>query len=127
MHRKLLIFLHAIMIVLVAINFSYGQQTAIYEEPEARYRTGLELFENEKYGAAQKSFTEVIQATGDVNSLVYINSRYYDAVCAYELQNADAEYKLLSFIEDYPESASAQLAYFQLGKYQFRQANYANA
>ncbi len=127
MHRKLLILLHITMLLLVAISFSYGQQTAIYDEPEARYRTGLELFENEKFGAAQKAFVEVAQAIKDINSLIYINARYYDAVCAFELQNEDAEYKLLSFIEDYPESASAQLAYFQLGNLQFRQANYTSA
>ena len=119
--------MHTAMLLLLMTLSIFGQQTAVYQDPGARFRTGLELFENEKYGAAQKAFTEVIAWVHDRNSALRISARYYDAACAYELNNADAEYKLTAFIEEHPESASAQLAYFQLGKLQFRQANYVNA
>ncbi len=127
MNRNLFILLNTIFVLWLSISISFGQQTAIYELPEARYRTGLELYEIEKYGAAQDAFVEVIEKVQDPNSLMQINARFYAAVCALELENADAEYKLQAFIDDYPESANAQLAYFQLGRYQFKKANYANA
>lgn len=103
-----------------------SQQTAIHDDPHSVYRTGLELFNKEKYAAAQIQFDEVIHQTNKYSD-IRINAEYYRAICAVELFNEDAEYLLASFIKDHPSSAKIERAYFQLGRLQFRERSYRDA
>ncbi len=104
----------------------YAQQTAIHNDPQSIYRTGLELFNKEKYAAAQQQFNDVIHQTGKYSD-IRIRAEYYRAICAVELFNEDAEYLLSNFIKDHPGSAKIEKAYFQLGRLQFRDKSYHNA
>lgn len=104
----------------------YSQQTAVYFSADKDYRNALELFDKEKYSAAQKKFNEVIEKTNDKYSEVRINAEYYSAICALELFNADAELALKKFIEIYPESPKANLANFHLGKFYSRKKIWDN-
>ncbi len=111
----------------VFINVLSGQNTAIYKNPEADYRLGVELFNKEKYGAARTIFSEVISSTKNTESPLRINAEYYDAVCALELYNKDAGYKLNRFILYHPTDTKKNLAYFQLGRYNYRNKKYKSA
>lgn len=95
-----------------------AQQTTIYTDEIKQYNQGLELFDKEKFAAAQKQFMGYAQNTS--NQLQQINALYYSAVCALELFNADAEPLLKNIIEKYPENTKARLAEFQLGKLFYR-------
>ncbi|MBU2649553.1 MAG: tetratricopeptide repeat protein [Bacteroidetes bacterium] len=121
-----------IIVAVIFIGFSLSnnliaQQTAVYDEPQASYELGMELYIQEKYGAAQEQFRNVIQSVSDPNDLLRVNASYYDAACAMELENNDAEYKILNFIKNHPENSNTQLAYFQLGRYLFKTGDYGGA
>ena len=108
-------------------NILWGQNTAVYKNPEANYRLGVELFNKEKYGAARTVFDKVISSIKNTESPLRINAEYYDAVCALELFNKDAEYKLNRFILYHPTDTKKNLAYFQLGRYTYRNKKYKSA
>jgi TolA-binding protein len=95
---------------------SFGQRTAYYKDPEAAFRSGFDLLEKEKYGAAQKAFETVIEAEANPLSQLRISAEYYDALCALELYNGDAEYKFTEFLRNHPSSSRVNLIYFQLGR-----------
>src|SRR5215203_5617445 len=101
------------------MSFTYAQQTVIYTDPENKYRLGLELFNKQKYGAAQKEFDATV-ADKEVSSDARMTSAYLACKCAVELFNKDAEYRLMQFMEDFPESPRYADAQFELGKYYYK-------
>jgi tetratricopeptide (TPR) repeat protein len=117
------------------VKYSFSQKTLIYQGPEADYRCGLDLFNNEKYSAAQKVFEGVInqdtrqktQDTKEIESELRTNSEYYYAICASRLFNEDAETLLTDFINNHKENAKVKLAYFELAKYQYAKKSYSKA
>ena len=60
-------------------------------------------------------------------SLLKEGSQYYEALCALELGNDDAESMFLKFIKDHPENPLAKLAIFQIGRSYSKQEKYAVA
>ncbi len=102
----------------------FAQKTVIYTDADAEFKTGIELFQKEKYGAAQKNFIKVIESHPDRESLVHIDAEYYKAICAIELFNKDGELYLKQFIKEHPESPKVKNAYFYLGKYNYRKKKY---
>lgn len=100
------------------------------------YHAATDLLNKGKYVAAAEQFRLVersaLKPTTSPKfeselSLVKENAQYYEAVCALELGNDDAESLFLKFIKDHPENPLAKLAYFQIGKYYFKQEKYAEA
>jgi TolA-binding protein len=83
-----------------------------------------ELFNKQKYGAAQESFNKVIETISDECDETRINAEYYSALCSLELFNSDAEQSLLQFISNHEESPKVKYAYFQLGKNSYRKKRY---
>ncbi len=114
------------LFILITLNI-YAQETAVYDDPAAKYRTGLELFNKEKYAAAQQIFDQIIVSVKDDASEMKTNAEYYSAICALELFNENAEYKLEGFIAAHPTSARIGRANFQLGRLQFRNRDYRSA
>lgn len=105
----------------------FAQKTTVFINEDAEFKTGVELFQKEKYGAAQKSFTKVITTHPDKHSLIRIDAEYYNAICAIELFNKDGEYYLKQFVKNYPESPKVDDAYFYLGKYNYIKKKYKDA
>jgi TolA-binding protein len=100
------------------------------------YQTGLELLHKEKYNAAAQQFKLVEQERRKVStqqqsnadlSILKENAKFYAAVCAIELGNADAENLFQEFIREYPLNSNTKLAYFHVGKTYFAQKNYTKA
>jgi len=126
--------IHAKHILIIAINlilFSqmslYAQETMVFTNPDKAYKTGLNLFEKEKYGVAQKHFRNAIDSYGDAQSEFKANARYYEALCAMELFNQDAEYLISTFIAEHPENSKVNMARFHMGEFQYRQKKYRQA
>lgn len=114
---------------------AFGQSTAWYEINQS-YKSGIELLEKGKFAAASAQFSHVDEirlapsaqaADQQQYSLLKENARYYQAVCALELGNEDAEILFLKFIREFPASANSKGAYFQVGKSYFNQKNYPKA
>ncbi|WP_423146316.1 tetratricopeptide repeat protein [Rubrolithibacter danxiaensis] len=111
-------------------------QTTSWFEVNQSYKTAIELLQKEKYAAANEQFSKVEEArlipssqAADLKqvSLIKENAQYYQAVCALELGNQDAESQFSKFIKEYPASANTKLAYYHVGRSYFKQKNYAKA
>ncbi|TZF84700.1 tetratricopeptide repeat protein [Pedobacter sp. BS3] len=125
-----------ILIVLIISTLSSFAQSTAWFTMNAAYKSGLELYEHRKFAAASEQFKHVQEIkTGIVDrstdalnvSLLKENAQYYQAVCALELENDDAESLFMKFIREYPASANSKAAYFQVGRYYFKQKNYAKS
>ncbi len=104
-----------------------AQKTSIYTTKNATYNSAQELFDKEKYSAAQDKFLTVYNSTPDKKSEVAVDAKYYIALCGLNLFNADAENLFIEFINDYPDSPKIKQAYFYLGSYNFRAKKYDEA
>lgn len=105
----------------------WAQRTAIYRYPGFEYRTARDLFEKQKYGAAQKQFQYVIEDLKNPLLQFKINAEYYDALCAVDLFNRDAEYKLNEFIRKHPTNSRNNIIEYQLGRLAYRDKKYRTA
>ena len=119
---------HYIIILLCFISGTvWGQKTTIYTHSLATYNNALELYDKEKFGAAQEKFAAVLKTVDEKKSEVAVNAMYYHAICGLELFNINAENLLIEFIYAYPESPKIKRAYFHLGQYKFRKKKYGEA
>lgn len=123
-----------ILIVLLFIGTSTFGQKSPYNhhlDLDQKYLKAVELFENKKYASAQKLFAESEELSNKlVGDEIYnykVNAAYYQAICAMELFNGDAESQLLNFINDHQGSPKSAMASFYLGKYYFRTKKYKDA
>ncbi len=116
-----------ITLLILLSNLLIAQQTAIYLNPERDYQLGLELFNKQKYGAAQKEFQKVLESKEAISDENRTNSEFYIAFCAAELYNKDAEYRLTNFIDHHPESPMYGASVLELGNYFYRQKKYKKA
>jgi TolA-binding protein len=100
------------------------------------WHTATELLDKGKYAAAAEQFRLVEQYKYKTTtesqfeselSLTKENAQYYEALCALELGNDDAESMFLRFIKDHPENPLTKLAYFQVGRYYSKQEKYTDA
>jgi tetratricopeptide (TPR) repeat protein len=115
------------ILILSGVNFIQAQKTAIYDQPDSYYQDGISLFNKEQYGPAQIKFVKTISLIEDPFSIMRTNAEYYQALCAIELFNDDAEFLLLKFIGTHPESMHIKHIYFQLGKFQYLKKAYQKA
>src|ERR1700733_2818315 len=100
------------------------------------YHAATDLLDKDKYVAAAEQFRLVeksrIQTSTQPRfesqlSLIKENAQYYEALCALELGNDDAESMFLRFIKEHPENPLTKLAYFQIGRSYSRQEKYTEA
>lgn len=131
--------LKRITLVSLALGFFAGTalaQQSAWQEANQAYKTGMELYERGKYGAAfnQLSKVESVRTNTtlqddekDQISVLKEDARFYQAVCALELGNQDAEGLFVKFIKDHPTSSKTKAAYFQVGKSYFANKNYEKA
>ncbi|NJO70330.1 MAG: hypothetical protein HC830_14540, partial [Bacteroidetes bacterium] len=77
--------------LLVACVPAFAQKTLHLTDPATTYKTGIELFEKQKYGAARRCFEQVTQDPAFNQTEIKANAQYYAALSAVELFNADAE------------------------------------
>jgi len=116
-------------------SVSFAQQTA-WQQVNNAYKSGMELFERGKYSSAAKQFDRVedirtkstlqLDETEEL-TLLKENVRFYQAICALELGDSDAESRFLKYIKDYPASANSKAAYFQIGKSYYAKKDYLKA
>ncbi|MBD1432722.1 tetratricopeptide repeat protein [Sphingobacterium sp. DN00404] len=114
---------------------AFGQQTA-WQQINNAYKSGMELFERGKFSSAAKQFDRVedirtkstlqLDETEEL-TLIKENVRFYQAICALELGDTNAESRFLKYIKDYPASANSKAAYFQIGRSYYAKKDYIKA
>ncbi|MFW5852107.1 MAG: tetratricopeptide repeat protein [Bacteroidota bacterium] len=118
-------FLFSTIIFVTICLSSFAQHSKWDIETNKDFIHATELFDQQKYAAAQKIFTELAEKHTDTD--VQRESFYYMAVCGIRLFNSDAQKLLADFIRKYPESPRMFYAYFEMGNYLFREQKYADA
>src|ERR1700739_4401049 len=114
----------AALFILASVFSALAQKTTIYIEPDREFKIGVELFDKKKFGAAMKSFQNIIESHKNKKDLIRIDAEYYAAASSIELFNKDGEWRMHRFIEQHPESNKIKWAYFYLGKSSFRKKRY---
>ncbi len=104
-----------------------AQQTEYFKTPEANYRQGEELFEQQAYSPALKVFEQLLSHDLLTSELEKENAEYYCTACAVELGNKDALYRVESFAASHPESNWLPLLSFDLGKIYFDKRKYSQS
>ncbi|MCD6347567.1 MAG: tetratricopeptide repeat protein [Bacteroidales bacterium] len=104
-----------------------AQQTAYYFDQDEDLKEGLELFAKEKYGAAQERFVRYLDRTSGQEVTARSDAQFFDAICDLRLEHSNAESKIKTFLEAYPESAKANQAAFEMGNYLFQKKRYRRA
>ncbi len=127
---------YSILIIPIFIVLqSYAQQSPSFQLYRT-YHSAIDLLNKGKYVAAAEQFRLVeeskLKTTSQSKfetelSLVKENAQYYEALCALELGNDDAESMFLRFIKEHPENPLTKLAYFQIGRSYSKQEKYADA
>ena len=117
---KNIFFYQFLLLLFFSTNNTYvfGQQTAINFNIEANYNHALKLFNSKAYKSAQKYFSEVSENVNNKTRLKE-NADYYEAMCAIRLDQKDADKKVLTFADTYPNSIKKNKAYFNVGNYYF--------
>ena len=110
----------SIITLLMCSKSLFAQKTMVYNDLLSEYKQALDLYDKGKFGAAQKHFSKTIKSINESESELRVNSEYYEALCALELFNKDAEHLLTQFVVNHPESPQVKIAYFQLGRYNYR-------
>jgi TolA-binding protein len=129
---------HKYIYFLVPVFFvfsSYAQQNPSFQVYRI-YHTANELLDKGKYVAAAEQFRLVENSRLKTStqpkfeselSLIKENAQYYEALCALELGNDDAESMFLRFIKEHPENPLTKLAYYQIGRSYSKQEKYTEA
>ncbi len=121
--------------IFVFFIHAQAQRSAVFYDIDKWYREGLELYDKEKFVAAQEQFDKVHKHINDHElykgnqelNLTRINAEYYSALCALELFNDNAENLLLAYVSKYPESPNSKSAYFEIGNFYYRQRRFDDA
>ena len=126
--------------IAIIIPVFFTLSVAAQQDPSYKiyrtYHTAIDLLNKGKYVAAVEQFRLVERSRLKTStqpqfeselSLTKENAQYYEALCALELGNDDAESLFLKFIKEHPENPLAKVAYFQIGKSYYKQGKYADA
>ncbi|MFP4557122.1 MAG: tetratricopeptide repeat protein [Bacteroidales bacterium] len=119
--------------ILPAILLIFGTYSSVAQEsikhthPDEHFRKGIELFEKSNYVSAQKHFILASKASNPNEYHLKGEAEFYNALCAIELFNDDAEYLIRTFINKFPDNQKVNVAYFELAKLRYREKKYEDA
>jgi TolA-binding protein len=114
---------------------SFAQQNPAFQFYRT-YHAAADLLDKGEYVAAAQQYRLIEQSPLKTSNqpqfesqltLLRENAQYYEALCALELGNDDAQNQFLRFIKEHPENPLTKLAYFQIGRYYYKKASYTDA
>ncbi|RNI27694.1 outer membrane protein assembly factor BamD [Rufibacter immobilis] len=112
-------------VLLGGAQVAHAQHPLTFRSEERFFHEGLELFDREKFGAAQQAFGEYIRLINDPQKTA--DAQYYYAISGLHLFHPDAEQLVLQFAARYPSHPKAATAFFELGTSLFDSKNYDKA
>lgn len=126
MYRSSLISGFALLLSLFS-NTMLAQMTASLVHEDRDFRQGMELFDREKYSAAQPYFKAVVGRVIDRNQELHVDASYMRALCALRLYHRDTEHLMSNFIKSYPDCKWIDRANYELARYSFQRKKYDTA
>ncbi len=116
-----------LFLLLFYTTVSLAQVPFTSDEINSEFNRGMELFNKEKYPAAIRLFDSYAGKHEINNQVLVAEAQYYSALAALRLFNGDAEYKMVVYIRNHPESPRLNDARLELGDYFFQGKNYRKA
>lgn len=104
-----------------------AQKTLPYLTPEAIFDEGVLFFQNKEYGAAIESFDKYLKSADDDKLQKVVDAQYYLAVSSMYLGTADAEARVMAFVNENPGSTWAEHANFLYANMLFNKHKYRDA
>jgi TolA-binding protein len=120
---------HVILIIIFSLScFRASSQVSFTgKEIASDYNRAMELFNKEKYPAAIRLFDEYIRTNVQPGNLLVAEAEYYSALSAIRVFNADAEYRMVTYIRNNPESPRINEGRLELADYFYQNKNYRKA
>lgn len=112
---------------LFIFSSSSGQIPFTDKELGSEFNRAMELFNKEKYPAAIRLFDSYLNDERNTDRLVRAEAEYFAALSAVRVFNADAEYRMLTYIFNHPESPRLNIAKLELADYFYQNKNYRRA
>ena len=103
------------------------QQTSSYDNPDAAYRTGLDLIEKKQFGAAGQVFGNLVLQLPSGETVMLPEAKYYAAFCDYKLGHLQAREKFNAFITEFPSHTKTNMAKLNLGLLEYDNRKYKDA
>ncbi len=114
-------------LMLFATASAMAQKSMVHNQPDANYRQALYLFDNGQFGAAMNLFDKVIGQIDNPHDERSASALFYSGICSSQLQNPNAESKLLEFVERHSNHPGQNLAKFHLGKIKYSERKFRDA
>ncbi len=114
-------------LLLASALIGQAQRLTADEQQQNLYRQATDLYQKQKYAAAQQIYDQIVDANTDRSNLTTADACYYAAVCSEMLDNDDAYYRLEEFMRLYPQSARCNMARFYLGNFYYTRGDYERA
>ena len=119
---------NVISILLLTLSIAaYAQRESADERQSGLYRQATDLYQKQKYAAAQQLFDQIATGATSRADLTTADAAYYAAVCSQKLDNDDAYYRMEEFMRLYPQSARTNMARFYLGNFYYSRGDYERA
>ena len=103
-----------------------AQSVTAPENNREIFRTSIELFNAENYGAALFGFQK-LRERSEPGSAFADEADYFIRVCYLEMGNSNGRMMLEKYIAENPESSRINNAYYRLGNADFNQKRYTKA
>jgi TolA-binding protein len=117
-----------LIIILCFLGFNaLAQESVSQTHPDKYFRSGIELFEKGNYVSAQQHFQQAVKHSNQNELHIRGEAEFYNALCAIELFNNDAEFLIRSFINNYPDNQKVNTAFFELAKLRYRERKFKDA
>jgi TolA-binding protein len=117
-----------LLLAALALN---AQQTAVFTEATLAHKRGVDFFNQNIYGLAQKEFRTAMTLLRPVNEpewkALKTDAELYNAKCAVRLDQPEAEQLTLDFLRENSPSPVASQAALEIGDYYFNQKQYDKA
>ena len=110
-------------IILCFVLLLKGQKTFFYTDENRLFHNARQLFDTKIYSNAYQLFEKYLQQKNN-DPLLRTDAEFFKALCAYYLENKDAEQQLKLFSEKYPESTRANDARFYLADLYYKKKKY---
>jgi len=104
-----------------------AQEGDYYQNSRLIYQKAKVLYHEGAYGSAEALFQKLMASPSATLDGFKEEADFYSALCSRKANYKDAEFKLLNFINSYPESSFIPVAQFSLGEYYFDHRRYSQA